>query len=424
MNPPAAWWNEVTTLSADSGGTMRATPSPGRVGDVRRQNLALILTGLLSNGQATRAQLAAESGLTKASVSSLVADLIDAGLVQESSVTRDGERGRPGTGIILNPARGALGAEINVDYLAVGVLDFTGQLRFHETLERHNRGSRPGEVFPLLVTMARRAADAAQAAGIELLGGGLTVPGLVDTERDVLINAPNLGWAGVGLSAELQELLPGSRFGVTLSNEANSAALAELWFGHGAMFHGARFKDYLYLSGEVGVGGGLVIGSELFAGPHGHAGEIGHMVVHPDGPRCTCGGHGCLEKFAGQHAIFLAAGIGGESTVAQTAHLLRSLAEGNVRATAAVEQAGHYLGVAVASAARLTNVPAVVLGGHFAVLEPWLGPALRRSLANYAPGLIPDGNIAFSRLREPAALMGAAGSSVRNVLGRSYELIS
>lgn len=398
---------------------MRASPSPGRVGDVRRQNLALVLDGIRKSGTATRAQLAADSGLTKASVSSLVTDLLESGLIREESITRDGERGRPGTGIVLNPARGAIGAEINVDYLSVGVLDFTGELRFHETLERHNRGSRPADVLPLLVAMARHAAGAAEAAGIDLLGGGLTVPGLVDVGRNLVLNAPNLGWSGVELSTELESLLPGAPFGVSLSNEANSAALAELWFGHGA-----ELRDYLYVSGEVGVGGGLVLGSELFAGPHGLAGEIGHVVVHPDGPRCTCGGHGCLEKFAGQHAIFSAAGIGDDSTALQTAHLLRALGSGNVRATAAVEQAGHYLGVAVASAARLTNVAAVVLGGHFAVLEEWIGPALRRSLANYAPGLIPDGNVAFSGLGQPAALMGAAGTSVRTMLGRPYDLIS
>jgi hypothetical protein len=276
---------------------MAATPSPGRVGDVRRQNLALVLAGIHRNGGATRARLAAESGLTKASVSSLVTDLIESGLVCEENATRDGERGRPGTGLVLNPARGALAAEINVDYLAVGVLDFTGELLFHETLERHNRGSRPAEILPLLGAMVQRAAVEATAAGVQLLGGELTVPGLVDTERNIVLAAPNLGWADVELSEELPKLLPGAPFGISLSNEANSAALAELRFGQRA-----TFGDFLYVSGEVGVGGGLVLASRLFVGPHGDAGEIGHVVVHPEGPLCACGGHGCLETFAGQDA--------------------------------------------------------------------------------------------------------------------------
>ncbi|GAB3571538.1 ROK family transcriptional regulator [Arthrobacter alkaliphilus] len=407
---------------------MAATPAPGRVGDVRRQNLALVLAGIQRNGGATRAQLAAESGLTKASVSSLVTDLLESGLVQEITATRDGERGRPGTGLVLNPARGVLAAEINVDYLAVGVLDFAGELVFHETLERHNRGSRPSDLMPLLLAMAERAATMAADAGVELLGGELTVPGLVDTERNVVLAAPNLGWADVRLSEELPRLLPEAPFGVTLSNEANSAALAELWFGHGAD-HGAghgtngRFRDFLYISGEVGVGGGLVIASRLFAGPQGHAGEIGHVVVHPDGPLCACGGQGCLETFAGQEAIYASAGIDRGSTAKPMDELLSHLAQGAERAVSAVQQAGHYLGIGVASTARVANISAVVLGGHFAALEEWIAPALRGSLDRHAPGLIPPENLAFSGLGRTGALRGAAATSVRRILSQAYELI-
>ena len=391
-------------------------PTAGRVGDVRRQNLALVLAGIHRNGGVTRAGLAADSGLTKASVSSLVADLLESGLVCEDSIARDGERGRPGTGLVLNPARGALAAEINVDHLAVGVLDFAGQLSFHESLERRNRGSRPGELLPLLVDMAERAAAAAAASGIELLGGELTVPGLVDAERNVVLSAPNLGWAGVDLSGELPKLLPGAPFGVSLSNEANSAALAELWHGHGAVF-----PDFLYVSGEVGVGGGLVVGRRLFAGPQGHAGEIGHMVVHPEGPPCACGGRGCLETFAGQDAIYSAAGI--EQDPPRMGRLLNRLSDGDEGAVSAVEQAGRYLGIAVASTARVANVSAVVLGGHFAALQEWIAPALCQSLEHYAPGLVPGGNVVFSGLGQTGALIGAAATSVRRILGSPYELI-
>ncbi|MDQ0028743.1 ROK family transcriptional regulator [Arthrobacter bambusae] len=403
---------------------MSTMPSPGRVGDVRRRNVALVLAGIQKNDGTTRAQLAAESGLTKASVSSIVTDLLEAGLVRETSVTRDGERGRPGTGLVLNPARGALAAEINVDYLAVGVLDFKGDLTFHETLERHNRGSLPSDILPLLVAMAQRAVTKAAAAGVELLGGELTVPGLVDVERNVVLAAPNLGWADVELSEELPKLLPVAPFGVSLSNEANSAALAELWFGHGADNRTSeRFRDFLYISGEVGVGGGLVIDSQLFAGPQGHAGEIGHVVVHPDGPVCACGGHGCLEAFAGQNAIYSAAGIEWDSTSRQMALLLQLAHDGDERAVSAVEQAGRYLGVAVASTARFANISAVVLGGHFVVLEELITPALRRSLDRHAPGLIPEGNVAVSGLGQTAALRGAAEASVRRILNQAYELI-
>ena len=393
-------------------------PTPGRVGDVRKQNLALVLRNVHAGTQTTRAQLAAETGLTKASVSSLVADLLGVGLLTEVGITRDGERGRPGVGLALNPLRGALGAEVNVDYLGVGVVDLNGNLHFQETVERHNSGSSPEEVLGALRLLTKRAADAALDAGIILLGGGLAVPGLVDPDRNYVATAPNLGWAGVGLSDELGSLLPRSPFGITLSNEANSAALAELWYGQGS-----SFRAYLYISGEVGVGGGLIIDSQLFTGPAGQAGEIGHTVVQPKGPKCTCGGHGCLETFAGQEAIFSASGIGDGPTGQRMALLLAALAAGDPRALAAVDEAGYYLGVATASTARLMNVDAVVLGGHFSLLEEWIRPALQRSVDEFAPGVVALDAVAFSALRQTAALMGAAGSCLRRALASPQELV-
>ncbi|MEA5455019.1 ROK family transcriptional regulator [Sinomonas sp. JGH33] len=397
-----------------------ASTAPGRVGDVRRRNLALVLANIGPNTRVTRADIAAATGLTKASVSSLVAELLETGLVEELGVTRDGERGRPGVGLALDARRGALGAEINVDYLAVGVVDLHGTLRSHEVAEAVNHGRRPEDVLAELSALAHRCVDAATASGLTLLGGGLAVPGLVDPARGIVLTAPNLRWHDTDVSAVLETLAPEVPFGVVLSNEANSAALAELWYGHGAFF-----RNYLFISGEVGVGGGLVIGSELFSGPRGYAGEVGHVVVEPGGRRCSCGGRGCLETVAGQEAILAAAGItdGGSTTAARMASLQAALEAGDAQAVTAVERAGHYLGIAVVSAARLVDLSAVVLGGHFAVLRQWIGPALTSSLDGFAPGLVPEGGVAFSELETTAALRGAAGAALRRALAAPYELL-
>lgn len=392
--------------------------APGRVQDVRRQNLAVALGAIQRTARSTRAEIAARTGLTKASVSSLVAGLLETGLIEEMGVTRDGERGRPGSGLVLNRQRGALGAEVNVDYLAAGVVDLLGEVRVHEVVERPPGGS-PEEVLGELRALARRATTAAEADGMVLLGGGLAVPGLVDPARGTVLTAPNLGWRNAALAQHLEALLPGAPLGVVLSNEANSAALAELWYGHGS-----SFRDYLYVSGEVGVGGGLIFGSELFAGPGGHAGEIGHLVVQPDGQQCSCGGRGCLETVAGQHAIFSAAGIDGTSTADRMAALLGALDAGSPEAARAVETAGHYLGVALASAARMVNVSAVILGGHFAGLQKWIRPSLLRSLDGYAPGVVPPDGVAFSGLGQTAALRGAAGSRLREVFASPHDLLN
>ncbi len=393
-----------------------APHAPGRVGDVRRRNLSLVLDSIARTGDSkpSRAQLAAGTGLTKAAVSSLVADLVESGLVAEVGLYRDGERGRPGQGLELSSRRGVVGMEINVDYLSVGLVDLAGNLRFSASIESRNRGLAPDAVMARLAGLAAEARAAAGADGISIMGGGLAVPGLVDEQRGVVLSAPNLHWQHERLDP--QSLLDGAPLGVRLSNEANSAALGELWYGGGR-------PDFLYVSGEVGVGGGVVVGSELYTGPGGNAGELGHMVVHPDGPPCSCGGAGCLETFAGQEAIFQAAGIAEGSFKERTELLLRALDAGTPAASMAVDDAGRYLGVALASAARLMDVQAIVLGGHFAVLGQWLMPALAGSLERHAPGLLDPKNLTVSRLEHSGTLLGAAGQVIRSVIESPLEFL-
>jgi predicted NBD/HSP70 family sugar kinase len=405
--------------NADGGAGRSA---PGRVEDVRRGNLVRILGSIAEARKdpgcyPTRADLATMTGLTKASVSSLVGELVDAGLVTESGSTRDGERGRPGVGLELSTRRGVVGMEINVDYISAGLLDLGGSSRFQRSVDSSNRGKSPEAVMEVLAGLVAEILAEARNAGVAVLGGGLALPGLVNADQDTVVSAPNLHWRSVKL--DLGPLLPGAPYGTTIYNEANCAAVAELWYGHGA-----EFRDYLFLSGEVGVGGGIVIGSELFAGPRGHAGEVGHVVVEPGGPPCSCGGRGCLETFAGQEAIFAAAGIAAGPTSERLEKLLSDLDARSPAATAAVARAGHYLGVAAASAARLMDVSAVVLGGHFSRMGFWLRPALRRSLAEYAPGVVSDARVEISDLGESAALLGAAGSSLRAVLAAPIGVTS
>lgn len=426
--------------STTAPGTSEAV-APGSMGDVRRNNLALVLGRIARSAHGThltRAQVAAATGLTKASVSSLVLDLLEAGLIREIGLNPQGERGRPGVGVELNPARAVMGMEINVDYIAAGLTDLSGTLLLQETRERDNRNNAAGPVMASLAALAAELRGAAEAQGIQVLGGGLAVPGLVDDRTGTVIMAPNLGWNAETL--DLGSLLPGVPLGTTLFNEANAAALAEL------RYRPAGAADFVFVSGEVGVGGGLVIGSELFTGPGGHAGELGHMVVQPEGSVCSCGGTGCLETLAGQDAIFAAAGIMGDSRAAgvgatgvaalpatagepvetsrseSLARLLAALAAGDEDAATAVARAGRYLGVAVASTARLLNISSVVLGGHFAILAEWLRPALTESLAWYAPGKVPPENISLSAVGEAGALLGAAGSVVRSLVEAPHRI--
>jgi predicted NBD/HSP70 family sugar kinase len=370
---------------------------------MRARNLGVVLGEVGRGGPLTRAALAETTGLTKSTVSKLVSDLVEAGILAESGLIRDGERGRPGVEVSLSGHRVAtLGLEVNVDYLAVCVLDLAKTERFRKRVERDNRGSEPSEVLGGLRELALGALDAAEGQGLAVAGAVLAVPGPV--EGGLLHHAPNLGWQDVRAAEALD--LP---LDVGLDNEANLAALGELWFGRGD-------PDFLHVSGEIGIGAGLVVGGALFRGVHGSAGELGHVVVSPTGPACRCGGRGCLESYAGQEALLSAAAApsGGPGGVDE---LLDRLNASDARALAACAEAGRALGIALTSSVNLLDFDRIVLGGLFAKVFPWIaGPAtdmlqarlgrLRRSV----PLLTASG------LGGDAATLGAAGQVVHGVL--------
>jgi predicted NBD/HSP70 family sugar kinase len=200
-------------------------------------------------------------------------------------------------------------------------------------------------------------------------------------------------------------------------NEANLAALAELWFG-------ARHGDFIHVSGEIGIGAGIVMGGRIVRGAHGFAGELGHLVVEPGGPACTCGGRGCLEQIAGQDAIMRAAGLPAvtATTTARPDGPIKALVEllrgGDQRALDALGRAGLALGTTLASAVNLFDPGAIVLGGIFSPLGPWIRPSVEAALAEGAGALrtaVPE--VSVSELAGNAAVLGAAGVVVERVIG-------
>ncbi|MFF1612602.1 ROK family protein [Amycolatopsis sp. NPDC058278] len=366
--------------------------------EMRARNLEVVLGAVSRGGPLTRAALAEVTGLTKSTVSKLVGDLVEAGLLAETGPARAGERGRPGVDVVLSGARMAsLGLEINVDYLAVRVLDLTGEVRFAARRERDNRGSRPKKVLAELQDLATDALAEAHRLGLEAAGAVLAVSGPVGD--GVLFSAPNLGWQDVRPAELLRLPVP-----VELDNEANLAALGELWYGDGE-------RDFLYVSGEIGIGAGLVVNGVLYSGATGLAGELGHVVVAPEGAPCRCGGSGCLETYAGQEALL------GAGKAASVPALLAALERGDDTALAACAAAGRALGIALTSAVNLLDLDRIVLGGVFTQLYPWLSGPVSEVLTTRLGGLRGTPPVlTASRLGGDAATLGAAGRVIHRVL--------
>jgi predicted NBD/HSP70 family sugar kinase len=401
---------------------------PLRPREMRDRNRALVLDTVARHEPITRAQLAARTGLTKSSVSSIVGELLSARLVVEQGAQRGGgDPGRPGTALTLaRDGMAGLGLEVNVDYLAACVVDLARRTRVQYVEVGDNRVRDPAAVVEQLVRLGGAAVAAAATQGLTISATCVAVPGLVDQETGTVVRAPNLDWTGVPLRRHLAGRVPSAGTPVLVENEANVAALGELWFGDGA-----ALGDYVHISGEVGVGAGIVVAGQLFRGAHGHAGELGHTTLEPDGEACTCGGRGCLELFSGQEAMLKMAGLDpAVSTSTGRADgpvsvLVDRLADGDRRALAACQVAGRSLGMATASLVKLVDPDTVVLGGIYAVLAPWLRAPFQAALLDGIPMTrAAPPRVAISALGPDAAARGAAGLVTADMLARPGALMS
>lgn len=349
-----------------------AVPPSARQSTLRATNLGIVLRSVCAASEPlSRAGLAALTGMTRSTVSRLVDSLVAGGLVDEGSPQLVGP-GRPA--VPLTPSRhrvGALGLQVNAAHVAARLVDLGGEVIAESRSEPNLVGSRPGPALALLAGHAREVLALAP-PGLRLVGAGLALPGLVDGEGRRLLRAPNLGWHDLDPRTELAGLLDGTPLG--MGNEASLAAHAFAQPRPGC--HGP-YSHFIYLSGEIGIGGAVVSDWQVQEGLHGLAGEIGHMTYRPDGPRCPCGSTGCLERYAGRLAMAHRAGVEAMTTMAQLGTLARS---GHAGAVQAVGEAGEALGVVLAGVVNLLDSSVIVLGGELGDLVDDVRPAVEEAL--------------------------------------------
>ncbi|GAA1588286.1 ROK family transcriptional regulator [Kribbella sancticallisti] len=394
---------------------------------LRRNNLSVVLRHVRELGPRSRARIAADTGLNKATVSSLVAELVDRGLLREGNAEPErGVLGRPGQLVELD-GRGVcgVGAEINVDYLAVTALDLSGETVTERRVPLDVAHLAPGTTLDQLAELIREAVDAVVARGGQTAGVTLAVPGLVQSSTGSLKLAPNLGWTEVPVVDEMRARLGTPVYPVRVDNEANLAALA----AYSEMKTAAesagdsKVEDIVLLTGAVGVGGGMVAGGHLLRGGHGFSGEVGHMPVAPAGGICGCGRTGCWETVVGLTALLNKATDSDDPVRDPSLDVEQRLAEitrraeaGGARTLRALADVGTWLGIGGAILVNILNPDVLVLGGYFAVLGPWLKEPLETAIRDRV--IAPDGGgcrVVQSELGFAAAVRGGAQISLDQV---------
>ncbi len=374
---------------------------PADFADVRATNLAVVLAHVRVNAPCSRADIAAGTGLNKATVSSLVGELIGRRLLRETGLT-ERRIGRPATMIVLDGSPyAALGLAITPEHLNLVVLDLAGQHLL--SWRRAGVGGLAGRTLSAAAMLVKKALARLDADGRQVLGLTVGISGLVGTGGVVRV-ASNLGWHDVPVRETLLRALGDPQFPVTVDNDANLAALAEHRFGGYA-----GVPNLALLSGGTGLGAGLVAGGELVRGGLGYAGEIGHLPVPGSSAPCPCGRTGCLEAVASVSALVTAAGGGGDDLAAEVDDLVRQARAQDRKVLHGLREAGRHLGYGVGLLANLLNPDVVLLAGYYEPLAPWLLPAATeearaRTLAPDSGGL----RLAAGTLGHEAAAIGGA----------------
>jgi len=359
-----------------------------RTGDqalVRDINQALILNEMRRLAPISRAELSEVTGLNKATISNIVRELINAHFVREVGLY-SARIGRPAIMLELNPDAGnIIGAEIGVDFIAVIRTNFLSEIQWQHR-EAIDKSASPELIAAQLVNVIKRAMENLNHYQQPILGIAVGVPGLVDHAMGNVLFAPNLGWHNVRLANLLSRDLT---LPIYLDNEANLAALGELYFGAAQ-----GYKNVLYLSIDAGLGSGIIYNERLFTGSRGFAGEFGHISMDPNGRLCKCGNQGCFETLVNISAVYdrikTAIGAGQKSILTKRVlkdalnfdDILQAAGSGDELSLQTFSAVGKALGTGLANLVHAFDPDLIVLGGTVSLATNFMLSAIRAELTH------------------------------------------
>jgi predicted NBD/HSP70 family sugar kinase/biotin operon repressor len=396
-----------------------AREAPGSLERLRAQNRTRALAVLQRRGVASQADIVRETGLSRTTVSSLVAGLLEEGVVVErADAVRQAPSpggGRPPTLLSLEPSSGGfVGIDFGREVVRVAVADRAGELlvdgrsaRLEVALEAQKALAAAGELVAALLEEAGLRAD-------RVIGAGVAVSAPVSSDAPGFASGVIFpAWAEINVAGLLAERLG---VPVDLDNDANLGALAEATFGAG---RGRRNLFYVMLS--EGIGGGVIIDGRIYTGQSGASGELGHIVVNPDGQVCRCGNRGCLATIAGGAALTTALRQthGPEVTLDQLIELSGAADPGAIRLIA---DAGSALGRVLAAVCSLLDPELVIIGGEVAPAGEPLLESIRASLDRWiSPASGHKYPVLAGELGAKAEVLGAIALAMSRVPEQALE---
>jgi N-acetylglucosamine repressor len=378
---------------------------------IRAINRSHVLNAIKTHAPIGRADIARQTGLSPATVTSISAKLISQNLVLEKSAG-DSSGGRPPILLVINPKGGyVVGIKLTETHAVCALTDLEALVIAKSSMPLS--GHDPAQVVEDLAAMVLTIIRERRIAKKQLLGVGVGLAGIVDAENGILRQSPIYGWDNVPLRSMLQSKL---HIPVYIENDVNTLTLTEKWFGHGQ-----GVDHFLTVTVGRGIGLGIVANGQFYRGQTGGAGEFGHTTVNPDGPLCDCGKHGCLEAYVGDPGLIRSAqesfASGKLSASVQNLDELLSLAQtGDAAAIQIFDQAGRILGIGIANLINLFNPKKIIISGEGTREGDFLFVPMKESIQqNTMPGLFDPNVVQIAPWGDDAWARGAAGLVLREV---------
>lgn len=366
-------------------------------------NKSLILNKIRTNEPISRAEIAKITKLTPPTVSSIVKELIEQGIVRESEVSESSGGRRPTMLHINNDAFYVVGVDAGPNDIACILADLSGEIHY-----RTSKGIHPNptsaEFLSILKESVHRVLKATSKED-NLLGIGVAMHGVVNVDTGESLIAPNLNLTNVPIKVELEREF---NLEVKVENDARAMALGESWFGN----HG-KLESMITVNLGRGVGAGVVVNGRLYHGAQDLAGEIGHMTIDINGSICECGNRGCLQTFASGPAIAKRAiqklkGTREETMDINGETVYRLAVDGNEMMIEVLRETAMYLGIGLTNLIHIINPELIVIGGGVSRANQFILPTLQDTIEKWA--LTPEAKqtkVVITQLGEDATLLGA-----------------
>lgn len=385
--------------------------------DVQEINRALVIRLIRRAKVCARTELAKLTGLKQATITNIVNDLMEWGLVKETGII-EGRKGRRSIGLTLNTdSYRTMGIRLTRNYFTVGLFDLFGT---PETILREHVDISEGSSIVLRKIIAVSEEVLRASRQYTVLGIGAAIPGpYVRSEGRMSLMTEFPGWETISIEKELASAFP---VPVYLEHDAKAGAIAEWWFSPRRGEH----ETMIYVAAGQGIGAGIVIDGRLMRGALGIAGEIGHMSIDFSGPRCACGNNGCLEHYCSSISIVREVterlGDHPESPLnvdSSLSSIAKALHAGDTLACSAVENAATHLGFGLVSVVNALNPDIIVIGDEMAQLGDVLLQTVRRTVQNHVlPSVYRDLRIELSKFETDPVLIGVSTLAVEHILHR------